>query len=471
MTTSRSPARKSKFTSGPLMPHVARLSLTSSLGIMAIYVVDLCDIFFVSLLGENQMAAAAGFASTVMFFVSAMNVGVSMAAATLVSMATGAGDEDRARKIAFGASVVAVVVAVSMSALLLWRIEGILAFIGAEGAVAVMAKSYLWIVLPASFLSGISMVAVAALRTDNQARWAMYPSLVGAATNLALDPLFIFGLGFGLEGAAMATVAARVATLSVALYASARLCGLFARPTQREFLSYMPPLARFALPAVVSSMAAPFGMAVITRYMADYGPGAVAGMAVVGRLYPVVFSIVNALSSAVGPIVGQNFGAGLRGRVIEAYVASLKFLAFYVVVVTLLLFLFRGQIADAFRLEGLARDLVFLFCGPLSVIAFFNGTVLVSNTTLANIGYPRIPVWMQWGRSTLGITPFVALGTQFYGAEGVFLGATMGGGVFAALAALIVLRQVRRLDMGAADVPDVVAVKPSVPRLQTGWES
>ena len=82
------------------MRHVTIMSLSSSLGIMAIYLVDLCDIFFISLLGEKQMAAAAGFASTVMFFVSAANIGISIATGTLVSAALGAGKNEKAREIA-----------------------------------------------------------------------------------------------------------------------------------------------------------------------------------------------------------------------------------------------------------------------------------------------------------------------------------------------------------------------------------
>ena len=424
------------------MRHVTVMSLSSSLGIMAIYVVDLCDIFFISLLGEKQMAAAAGFASTIMFFVSAVSIGVSIATGTLVAAALGAGEEMRSREVAATAAVVAIIIGATLPFGVLFFVDELLSFIGATGDVAEMARSYLWIVLPSSFLSGLSMVAVAAVRANGLAKWSMYPALCGAAVNLGLDPVFIFALGFELEGAAMATVAARVATLAVALYAAQYQRKLFVRPNAKIFARHIWPILRYTAPAVFSSLAAPVGMAIVMRYMSKFGPEAVAGMAVIGRMYPVVFSVVNALSGSMGPIIGQNFGAGRIDRVMAAFVAALKFLSVYVAVIGIALLLLREIIADAFGLAGLSRELLYLGCGPLAIIAFFNGAIYISNAVFTNTGRPRYPVWVSWGRSTLGIMPFAHVGSLIWGAKGVLVGVTAGGAVFAAIAVFLGLRAI-----------------------------
>lgn len=444
-----------KFTEGNLMRHITVMSLTSSFGIMAIYLVDLCDIFFISLLGEKQMAAAAGFASTLMFFISAINIGISVAAGSLISAAMGKDDMKSARELATTAAIIAVAVGAVLPGLTLWNVEYLLSLIGATGEVADMAASYLWIVLPASFLSGISMVAVSSLRADGQAHWSMYPSLAGAVVNLVLDPILIFGLGFGLEGAAMATVCARIATLCVALYATQSRSNLFARPEASYITRDMRELLSFTFPAVFSTLAGPVGMAILTRYMAKFGPEAIAGVAVVGRLYPVVFSVVNALSGSIGPIIGQNFGAGQYGRVRRAYFDALKFLAIYVCCAAIILLLLRSHIADAFSLTGLARDLLYLFCGPLAIVAFFNGSLFVSNALFMNVGKPKYPVWISWGRSTLGILPFVAVGSHFFGAQGVFIGTTMGGMVFSAIAITLSIKTMDQMDLTQVEMSEV----------------
>ncbi len=463
--------KPTNFLSGSLMRHVVIMSLTSSMGIMAIYVVDLCDIFFISLLGQKQMAAAAGFASAVMFFISAVNVGIAMAAAVLVANAIGADQDEKAREIATAAGMVSLCVAILFSGVLLLRLDGALAFVGATGEIAQMAHGYLWIVLPSSLLSGLSMVAVSALRSDGQAKWAMYPSLIGALVNLVLDPIFIFLLDLGLNGAAMATVAARIATLAIALFACTRIRVLFAPPSLACLGRHFWALAKYAPPAVLSSLAAPLGMAIITKYMAAFGAGAVAGMAIVGRLYPVVFSVVNALSGAVSAIVGQNFGAGKTERVEKTLWAALSFLAAYVFAMGLLLLLFRPLLAQAFSLEGLAVELLYLFCWPLSIIAFFNGTIMIGNAFFANMGYPRFPMWMQWARNTLGIIPFVAFGSWLWGPQGVFIGATIGGAVFAAFALFLVTKLISRIrETGMQQ--DVIVPQSSAPAPshQSGWE-
>ncbi|WP_299852520.1 MATE family efflux transporter [uncultured Roseovarius sp.] len=462
---------KASFTEGNLMKHVSVMSLTSSLGIMAIYVVDLCDIFFISLLGEKEMAAAAGFASTLMFFISAISIGVSIATGSLVSAALGVNDRKTAREIATTAAVVVIGVSIILPTIFLLNLEYLLSLIGATGVVAEMASRYLWIILPSTVLSGISMVAVSALRADGEAKWSMYPSLLGALVNLVADPIFIFALGFGLEGAAMATVLARMATFSVANYATIKRNNLFASPNANECARHLMSVLRYTFPAVFSSLAAPVGMAIVMRYIARFGPEAVAGMAVVGRLYPVVFSVVSALSGSIGPIIGQNFGAGFSDRVKEAYFDALKFLLVYVICIAVILFLTRSPIADAFSLSGLSRDLLYLFCGPLAIVAFFNGSIFVSNALHMNVGKPRYPVMLSWGR-TMGMIPFAELGSRTLGAEGVFVGVTAGGLVFSAIAISLSMRTMGNLSLAkskAATAEDGVSSSQEIMQSER-WE-
>ena len=120
---------------------------------------------------------------------------------------------------------------------------------------------------------------------------------------------------------------------------------------------------------MLTNLATPAGNAIVTREIAHFGTEAVAGMAVIGRLIPLAFAVVLALSGAIGPIVGQNFGAGRFERVSGALVAGLKFLGAYVLIVATLLFALRTFIADIFDATGEMRALIYLFCGLLAAIA------------------------------------------------------------------------------------------------------
>ncbi|WP_120501273.1 MATE family efflux transporter [Roseovarius sp. EL26] len=432
-----SESKEIRFTEGNLMKHVTVMSFTSSIGIMAIYLVDLFDIFFISLLGHQEMAAAAGYASTLMFFVSAINIGLSIAAGALIAAALGANNREKAREITTSVAVIATLIGIIFPALMLPNIEYLLSLIGATGEVAEKAASYLWIILPATMFSGISMTAVVALRAYGEAKWSMYPSLAGAGVNFVMDPILIFALGLGLEGAAVATVMARIATLVMAVRGARNRSNAFVKPTVPMVLHHTGAIVRFSIPAVMQSVASPVAMAILTRYMAKFGSEAVAGMAVIGRLAPVVFSVVNALRGAIGPIIGQNYGAGRMDRVRETYFSGLKFLGIYVVGMCVLLFVLRSPISNAFGATGLTRELLYLFCGPLAIVAFFNGTIFISNATFNNMGHPGYSGWLNWGRSTVGMLPFVHVGALMFGAKGVLLGAVMGGAVFAVICAKI----------------------------------
>lgn len=421
------------FIEGNLMRHVSVMSLTSSVGLMAIFAVDLLDIVFISMLGQAELAAAAGYASSLMFFASAFNIGLSIAAGALVARALGANNVTDAREFATVVSIFSILTGILIPLFMLPNLTFLLGLVGATGEFATMAEGYLWIILPSTVLSGLAMTSVAVVRAYGDGRRAMYPAIVGAGTNAVMDPILIFSLGMGLEGAAWATVLARIATLIWALYPAFR--------EHKAFKSIRPACVRrdfrlvseIAFPAVLATIATPVGAAIITREMAKYGADAVAGMAVINRIIPVVFSVVLALSGAIGPIIGQNFGAGRLDRVREAFFDGLIFTAIYVIIAAALLFMLRGPIVDLFDATGQAHDLLILFCGPLALAMFFNGVIFVSNASYNNLGHPVYSTWVNWGRQTLGTWPLAILGGAYFGAEGVLIGQALGGVIFAGL--------------------------------------
>ncbi|MEQ8291177.1 MAG: MATE family efflux transporter [Roseovarius sp.] len=417
-----------------MMRHVSTMSLTSSIGLMAIFAVDLIDVFFISMLGRDALAAAAGYASVVMFFASAVNIGLSVAAGTLVANSLGARQDVPAREHAFSASMFAIAFGILIPLLTLPNIDRILDLLGASGEVAERAADYLWIILPTTVFSGLGMTTVAVLRAYGDGRRAMMPSLTGALVNGVLDPIFIFSLGLGLEGAAWATVAARFATMLMALWPAIRLYNGFAVPRTGCFLYDIREGMQIAVPAILATVATPVGTAIVTREMAKYGTDAVAGMAVINRMIPVVFAVVLALSGSIGPIMGQNFGAGRNDRVREAFFDGVIFAGIYVLSVSLLLFLFRGQIADFFGAKSEARELILLFCWPLALASFFNAVIFVASASFNNLGHPGYATWVNWGRQTLGTLPLVLIGGAFYGAAGVLIGQAIGGIIFAVIA-------------------------------------
>jgi len=202
-------------------------------------------------------------------------------------------------------------------------------------------------------------------------------------------------------------------------------------PTVDSLRRDLAPVANIATPAVLANVATPVGAALVTKEMARYGTDAVAGMAIIGRLTPVAFAVLFALSGAVGPIIGQNFGARLFDRVRGTFSAAMQFIFIYVVFVSLLLYLLRAPIAAAFDASGLTLMLLTLFCGPLALVYFFNGIIFVGNATFNNLGHASYSTYINWGKNTIGTWPFIIAGAYLGGAAGILIGQAAGSVLFA----------------------------------------
>lgn len=431
---------QARFLTGSLFRHVTAMSLTASLGLVAVFFVDFIDMIFISMLGQAELAAAIGYAGAILFFTTSFGIGMAIAAGALVARALGAGEVELARQRATSSLLFGVGFGAVFAALVWLNIPALVALMGARGETADFAILYLRIVVPSLPLLMIGMAGGAILRAHGAARAAMMATIWGSVVNAILDPILIFGLNLDLTGAAMASVAARMTIAAVALRSLLAGAPTLARPSLSCVLRDLPPHMAIAAPAILTQLATPVGQAYVTREMAAFGEDAVAGLAMISRLTPVAFGVVFALSGALGPIIGQNFGAGRGDRVRAAFRAGLVFAGIYVLAVSLVLFLMRDFLGSLFGASGTALTLLYLFCGPLALAFYFNGVLFAANATFNNLGRPFLSTATNWGRHTLGTVPFVMLGAALLGAPGVLIGQAVGGVLFGALAAWLALR-------------------------------
>lgn len=450
-----------KFLTGNLMRHVAVMSFTGSIGLTAIFIVDLIDLYWIGQLGEAELAAAVGYASAILFTTTSIGIGFSIALGALVARSLGARDPERARAYATHVLTYGCVVGCALAAFIWLFVPQLLALLGATGRTHALAVDYLRIIVPSMPVLMVGMGGSAILRAHGDARRAMIAMVSGGIVNGVLDPIFIFALDFGLNGAAAASVCARFAVLITAFLPVFRHYGGLNRPHLQGLVADGSAIAGLAIPSVLTNVATPLGNAVVTRAMAPFGDGAIAGFAIVGRLAPVAFAVVFALSGAIGPIIGQNFGARNWTRVRGAMIEGVRFVVLYVVAVSILLFLLRGLVADMFSASDESATLIYLFCGPLSLLFGFQGILFASNATFNNLNRPFYSTAINWGRNTLGVAPFVMVGASLGGAPGVMIGQGLGGVIFGLLAIWLSFRLVNQYETGR--------INPDKPRPRFRW--
>jgi len=426
---------RGKFTTGSTMRHILVMSGSSGIGLMAVFLVDFADLYFLGLLGEIEVAAAIGYAGSVLFFTVALGVALSIAATALVSPALGAGKKPRARRRAVNALLFAVVAASVLSAVLWLSVPVLLGWLGAEDRAFELASSYLRIVLVATPLLAVGMTCAALLRSVGDAKRAMYVTLSGAIINGLLDPLFIFALGLGVDGAAIASALARATMAAVGLHGIVRVHGLLAAPKPSRFWPDALAILSVAAPVALTNLATPVANAYVTSSMAPFGVSAVAGWAVLSRLIPVSFAGIFALSGAIGPVLGQNLGAAKYWRLREAFVNAVIVVLIYAGVVWAILASAHELIAHAFNARGDAAAVIEFFCVWLSPGFGVLGLLFVSNAAFNNLGRPQYATLFNWGRATLGTMLPVAIASQYFGPYGVLAGQVLGGMSFGILAA------------------------------------
>jgi putative MATE family efflux protein len=419
-----------RFVSGSIMRHVVSMTLMGAVGLMSLFVVDLADLYFLSLLNNNDITAAIGYAGTVGFANLSISLGIGIASVALVARQIGAGNTERAKDFATTSLMFSILLSGAYTLLIALCAEQFLSLLGAEGAALEQAKLFIWTLSPGFVMLAAAVNCSFTLRALGDARRAMYITLTMAILTAIADPIFIFWFDLKMQGAAVANVIAQGFGLIIGLHGMIYVHKFLRRFSFAALKRDVKAIWGIAFPAMLTQLATPFAVAYTTYSVAPFGNEAVAASAIVGRLVPVAFGMVFSLSGSVGPIIGQNFGAGKLDRVTQTLVDGLKFSAIYTLITSAILYVFRHEIADTFMATGRTKELVVFFCTFVALSWAFAGAQFVSNAACNNLGKASHSTYFNWGKATLGTIPFALVGGHYWGAEGIMGGIALGSVLF-----------------------------------------
>jgi putative MATE family efflux protein len=428
------------------MRHVVVTTLLSAIGLMSLFIVDLADLYFLSLLGNNDITAAIGYAGTVGFTNLSISIGIGIASVALVARQIGAGNRQRAKDYATTTLLFSILLSAAYTLLIALGAESFLRFLGAEGAALEQAKLFIWTLSPGFVMLAAAVNCSFSLRALGDAKRAMYITLSMAILTAIADPIFIFWFDLGMQGAAIANVIAQAIGLLIGLHGMIYVHRFLRRFSFADLRRDLNAITSIAVPAVLTQLATPFAVAYTTYAVAPYGNEAVAASAIVGRLVPVAFGMIFSLAGSVGPIIGQNFGAKQFDRVTQTLVDGLKFSAVYCVITSALLFIFRHQIADVFLASGRTKELVMFFCTWIGLSWAFTGAQFVANASFNNLGKAALSTWANWAKATVGTVPFAMIGGHYWGPEGIMAGIAVGSVIFGIASVVWAFRLVHSLN-------------------------
>lgn len=438
-----------KFVTGSTLKHVINMTASASIGLIAVFIVDALNLYYISHLGQSELAAAVGYSGTLLYFYTSIAIGLMIAASALVSRALGQKNLSYAKELSGASLLIMFAVMTLLTLLSLPFIRPMIDTLGATGKTANLSVRFMYFVLPSVPILGLGMCLSALLRSIGDAKRSMYVTLGAAASTAILDPLFIFGFNMGLDGAAIATSISRLLMLIIGFYALIHIHGLYRFPSFKLFKTEIKPFFLIAIPAVLTQVATPIGNTFVTKQMANYGDSAVVAWSIIGRITPVAFAVIFALSGAIGPILGQNLGAKYLDRVRSTIHDSLKVTLIYVLIIWLLMVLFRHPIAELFNVTEQAQELITFFCLFISASFLFNGALFVSNAAFNNLGFALYSTLLNWGRATIGVIPFILVGAHYYGAIGILIGYGLGAVLFGIIGVAVCFHVLNQLEAAA----------------------
>jgi putative MATE family efflux protein len=429
------------------MKHVVVLTVTSSIGLVSLFAVDLIDLYFLTLLNNQSIVAGLGFAASIMFFNMSFSIGLSISMSATVAKAIGAKEDLQARSLALSNFAFSILFTTIVAAITWIFRKDLLLLIGAQQDAFIYADQYLAIILPSLPFLAIAMSGGALLRAMGAPKLSMLAMLSGSLVNVLLDPLFIFVLELGIEGAALASVFARIAVAITALYFIYAKHDFFTDLGVSGFLKNVKLILAIGIPTIATQLATPSANAYMTYEIAKFGESHIAGWTLTGRMTPVVFGVIFALSSAVGPIYAQNFGAQNFSRVKRTLSDSCIFVTGYCVVAALMFYLSIETLILWFNTSGDAAHFmrfVSIWIGP--AFAFY-GFLFVANAAFNNLGYPFISTFFNFAKASVGTVPFVLIGVHYLGVDGVFMGNAIGNVVFGIGSLICCFYIINRLDI------------------------
>lgn len=416
------------LTQGSIASTLYKLTAPMVLGIFAIFLFNLVDMYFISLLGTEPLAAVS-FTFPITMTVMNLAIGLSIGTGAVIARAFGQKDMNAVRAWINSALGLALLLAISVCGLVFVFQESIYELLGAKPALVPLISEYLNWWLLGGFMLVILIVINATVRASGNTKLPSVMMMLAAVLNGILDPLLIFGLGpfpeLGVAGAAIATVISWLAALA---FITRKLIAdeLLVLSFPEHWKDHWKKLLSLAIPAAMTNMLVPIANGVLIALVADYGTHAVAAYGVGMRLEPIAMIVVMALTAALPPFVGQNYGAGQFDRIDQGLWKSIQFLFIWQLLVYGLLAINAVTISGLFSDEPEVQRIIQLFLYILPISYVGAGFALVTNATLNALHHPRISLSLSFFRLFVLFVPFAYVGHLYWGLEGLLVGSALG---------------------------------------------
>lgn len=450
MSTTKTMSREERMASesiGRLMVSMTLPSIFAQIINILYSIIDRIYIGHMEGVGANALTGV-GVTFCITVFISAFSGFVNSGAAPLAAIWLGKNDREHAEKILGNSVSFLIACTVVLMAVFYIFQRPLLYQFGASDATIGYAMDYLTIYLAGTLFVEIALGLNAFIICQSQPRTAMFSVLIGAVANIILDPIFIFGLHMGVEGAAVATVISQgLSAAWVMAFLMGKKSSLKIRP------KYLKPDIGI-LVSIFSLGISPFIMRATESFISivlNHGLQAYGGDLHVGAL-TIMQSVMQLFAAPIGgftqgmtPIISYNYGAGNFERVKQLYRWMIGLCFGFMLVTTATTMIFPEFYAGFFTNEAPLIELVGrvmpIFMAGMLVFGLQNG---IQPTFLA-LGQAKISLFIAVLRKIILLIPLAIILPHFMGVMGVYYAEPISDILSATTASILFLMNIRKI--------------------------
>ena len=416
----RSALQFRRMTETPIPQLVLSLAAPTILSMLITSIYNLADTFFVGQISTSA-SGAVGVVSSLMAIIQALGFMLGHGAGTIISRSLGSRDTTAATRFASTSFFTALVFGVVLAVAGLGTLPHFMMLLGSTETILPHACAYARPILIAAPLMISSLVMNNILRYEGKASFAMIGLVTGGLLNIALDPLFIFGLGMGTAGAGLATALSQTISFCILLsmflrgktVSQFRLSAVTreARDFGRILLGGAPSFGRQGLNSI--------GGMLLNLAARSYGDAAVAGMSIVSRIFMFIISVAIGVGQGLQPVASFNYGARKYRRVRQAAIFTIE-AAFCMLVVLVGLCWVNGDVLIRLFRDDPAVTAVALPAFHYQCLAMLlQPIIVVANMTFQSVGASGRATFLACCRQGVFFIPLILILPRTHGLFGV----------------------------------------------------
>jgi len=440
-----SAAQHKRMTETPIPKLISRLALPTVMSQLIMVIYNTADTYFVSRI-STAASGAVGVVFALQAIIQAVGFGIAMGSQSIVSRRLGEKQDEQANVCASSALLMTVTLGTLMLIVGLCTLEPLMRLLGATETILPLACAYARFILIGAPVMCASFLLNNILRAEGHAVISMVGLCTGGVINIALDPLFIFGLKMNISGAALATLISQCVSLVILSSFFIRkktIVKLSPKYISKKLGVYwslikigFPTICRQGMASVASALlnrgAVMYGgsIAVIPQgaseavkaaAIAEAKDAALAAMTISNKIYMLVRNIVIGIGQGFQPVAGYNFGAGNKKRVKQAFNFSVLIGSIFCVCAAAFIALFAPHIIAAFR-----DDPLVIKVGTLALYFCCVSVPLMAYSTFVNqlyqcLGYSLCATILASCRQGIFFIPIVLILPRFIGLTGIQL--------------------------------------------------